>query len=81
SQGGLAVVSNLEVLAHLGLPLAGLVSDAPLVEVSAGYVAVEAAARDLGSSLQSPFGQLVFLALSVIPEARVTDRGLVDLRM
>ncbi|MDQ3442256.1 MAG: adenine deaminase [Chloroflexota bacterium] len=81
SQGGLAVVSNLEVLAHLGLPLAGLVSDAPLVEVSAGYVAVEAAARDLGSSLQSPFGQLAFLALSVIPEARVTDRGLVDLRM
>jgi adenine deaminase len=49
--------------------------------MSAGYVAVEAAARGLGSSLQSPFGQLAFLALSVIPEARVTDRGLVDLRM
>ena len=81
SQGGLAVVSDLEVIAHLALPIAGLVSDAPLGEVSAGYAAVEAAARGLGSSLRSPFGQLAFLALSVIPEARVTDRGLVDLRM
>jgi len=81
SQGGLAVVSNLEVVANLGLPIGGLVSDAPLGEVSAGYAAVEAAARGLGSSLQSPFGQLAFLALSVIPEARVTDRGLIDLRL
>ncbi|MDQ3654939.1 MAG: adenine deaminase [Chloroflexota bacterium] len=81
SQGGLAVVSNLEVIAHLPLPIAGLVSDAPLGEVSADYAAIEAAAKGLGSSLQSPFGQLAFLALSVIPEARVTDLGLVDLRM
>ncbi len=81
SQGGLAVVSGLDVIAHLALPIAGLVSDAPLAEVSDGYVSVEAAARALGSSLQSPFGQLAFLALSVIPEARVTDRGLIDLRL
>ncbi len=80
SQGGLAVVANLEVVAHLPLPIAGLVSDAPLAEVSADYAAIESAARGLGSSLHSPFGQLAFLALSVIPEARVTDRGLIDLR-
>jgi len=81
SQGGLAVVAEREVVAHLPLPIAGLVSDAPLGEVSEGYAAVEAAARSLGSALRSPFGQLAFLALSVIPEARVTDRGLIDLRI
>lgn len=81
SQGGLAVVDGLEVMAHLPLPVAGLVSIAPLAEVAAGYAAIEAAAHALGCSLPSPFGQLGFLALSVIPEARVTDRGLVDLRM
>lgn len=81
SQGGLAVVAECEVIAHLPLPIAGLVSDAPLNEVAEGYAAVESAARSLGSTLRSPFGQLAFLALSVIPEARVTDRGLIDLRI
>jgi adenine deaminase len=80
SQGGLAVVSDLEVVAHLPLPVGGLVSDAPWLEVSTAYAAVETAARSLGSTLSSPFGQLAFLSLSVIPEARVTDRGFLDLR-
>ncbi len=80
SQGGLAVVADQQVLAHLPLPVAGLVSDAPVEEVAQGYAAVEDAARELGCSLPSPFGQLVFLSLSVIPEARVTDRGFLDLR-
>ncbi len=81
SQGGLAVVAEREVIAHLPLPIAGLVSDAPLGEVAERYAAIESAARSLGSTLRSPFGQLAFLALSVIPEARVTDRGLIDLRI
>ncbi len=80
SQGGLAVVADLEVVAHLPLPVGGLVSDSPLSEVASIYAEVEAAARRLGSSLSSPFGQLAFLSLSVIPEARVTDRGFLDLR-
>jgi adenine deaminase len=41
------------------------------------YAALEDAARALGSQLPSPFGLLAFMALSVIPEARVTDRGFV----
>jgi len=80
SQGGLAVVAGQQVLAHLPLPIAGLVSGAPLAEVAQGYASVEDAARALGCTLPSPFGQLVFLSLSVIPEARVTDRGFLDLR-
>lgn len=80
SQGGLAVVSNQEVIQHLPLPIAGLLSDQSLEDTATAYDALEDAARALGSPLASPFGQLAFLALSVIPEARITDRGLIDLR-
>jgi len=75
SQGGLAVVADGEVKAHLPLPIAGLLSDRPAGDVAAGYEQVEDAARELGSTLPSPFGTLAFMALSVIPKARVTDRG------
>jgi len=77
SGGGLAAVANGEVLAKLALPVAGILSDRPLPEVAIAYAALEDAARALGSQLPSPFGLLAFLALSVIPEARVTDHGFV----
>jgi len=80
SQGGLAVVADGIVIAHLPLPVCGLISTEPLERVADAYRELEGAARALGSSLASPFGQLAFLSLSVIPEARVTDRGLLDLR-
>jgi len=75
SQGGLAVVADGQILGHLPLPIAGLLSDRPLEEVAATYDQLEQAARDMGSTLPSPFGLLAFMALTVIPEARVTDRG------
>jgi adenine deaminase len=74
-QGGLAVVAGGRVLAALPLPIAGLMSDRPLKAVAIEYEQVEAAARSLGATATSPFGQLAFLGLSVIPAARVTDRG------
>jgi adenine deaminase len=77
SGGGLAAVANGQVLAQMALPIAGILSDRPLAEVGSAYAALEDAARGLGSQLPSPFGLLAFLALSVIPEARVTDRGFV----
>ena len=77
NQGGLAVVANGEVLAQMALPIAGILSDLPLAETAAAYERLEDAARALGSNLPSPFGLLAFMALSVIPEARVTDRGFV----
>ncbi|HEV2107130.1 MAG TPA: adenine deaminase [Thermomicrobiales bacterium] len=75
SQGGLAVVVGGQVLAHVPLPIGGILSDQPLEHVAECYAALERAARALGSDLPSPFGLLAFMALSVIPEARVTDRG------
>jgi adenine deaminase len=77
-QGGLAVVADGEVIAALPLPLGGLMSDQPLETVAADYDRVEAAARALGATAASPFGQLAFLGISVIPAARVTDRGFLE---
>ena len=75
SGGGLAAVADGAILAHMALPVAGILSDRPLTEVAAAYGSLEAAAQTLGSALPSPFGLLAFMALSVIPAARVTDRG------
>jgi len=76
--GGVVVVEDGGVRAELPLPVAGLLSDAPLDEVvEASKNCVEAAHR-LGCTLPSPFQSLAFLALSVIPALKITDRGLVD---
>ena len=76
--GGIVVVDGAEVMAELPLPVAGLLSDAPLDEVLAASYVVLAAVRELGCELDSPFQHLAFLALSVIPSLKLTDRGLVD---
>jgi adenine deaminase len=76
--GGIVVVDGAEVLAELPLPVAGLLSDAPLQEVVDASHALIDAAKKLGCTLESPFQHLAFLALSVIPSLKLTDRGLVD---
>lgn len=79
-QGGLAVVAGNKVLADLPLPIAGLMSPAPLEEVAAAYGRLKDAARSLGGTLDDPFMALSFLALPVIPELKLTDLGLVDVK-
>ena len=76
-QGGL-VVADGKVLASLALPIAGLLSDEPLETVVNKLEKLEQLAKDLGTTLPSPFAALSFLALPVIPELRLTDLGLVD---
>lgn len=76
-QGGLTAVNDGEVLASLALPIAGILSAEPLEEVTEQYESLERVARSFGSSVPSPFGLLSFMALSVIPAARVTDQGIV----
>ena len=76
--GGIVAVDGAEVLAELPLPIAGLLSDAPLATVVERSRALIEAARELGCTLESPFQHLAFLALSVIPSLKITDQGLVD---
>ena len=78
SGGGLAVAAGGALRALLPLPIAGLMSDRPFEEVADGLARVEAAAAGLGCAVPSPFMLLSFLALSVIPRLKLTDRGLLD---
>jgi adenine deaminase len=76
--GGIVAVDGGDVLAGMPLPVAGLLSDAPLEEVLEQSHALLAAARELGCALDAPYQHLAFLGLSVIPSLKLTDRGLVD---
>jgi adenine deaminase len=76
--GGIVAIDGAEVLAECPLPVAGLLSDAPLADVIAQSRACNDAAHTLGWSGATPFLTLAFLALSVIPSLKITDRGLVD---
>ena len=76
--GGVVVVDGWIVKAELKLPVAGLLSDASLEEVIDASRACVRAAHSLGCELPSPFQTMAFLALSVIPSLKITDRGLVD---
>jgi adenine deaminase len=76
--GGVVVVEDRGVRAELALPIAGIISDAPLAKVvEASRGCIDAAAK-LGCTLPSPFQTMAFLALSVIPSLKITDHGLVD---
>jgi adenine deaminase len=79
-KGGLAVVRDGKLVAGLPLPIAGLMSEGTLPEVVEGLNEVRKAARRLGSKLDDPFMAMSFLALPVIPELKVTDKGLVDVK-
>ena len=76
--GGIVAVDGLHVLAECPLPVAGLLSDAPLADVIAQSRACNEAAHGLGWTGATPFLTLAFLALSVIPHLKITDQGVVD---
>jgi len=76
--GGLVVIADRGVKAELPLPVAGILSDAPYERVVELSDECLAAARELGCEFPAPFQTTSFLALSVIPKLKITDRGLVD---
>ncbi len=75
ADGGVAVVEDGTVVASVALPVAGLLSDRRAPEVAAEMEALKRAWTGLGLTL--PFMGFNLLPLSVIPELRITDRGLV----
>ena len=76
--GGMAVASDGKVLASLALPIAGLMSETSVVAVDHRLEKLHRAARELGCTVPDPFMKLSFLSLPVIPELKLTDKGLVD---
>lgn len=79
-RGGLSVVEGAHDLAGkvLPLPVAGLMSLQPIEQVSAAYQQLDRQVKAQGSSLRAPYMTLSFMALLVIPDIKLSDRGLFD---
>jgi adenine deaminase len=76
--GQVAVDDDGRVLSELALPIGGLMSDQPAHAVADRLHHLVAAAGTLGTTIGAPFMHMSFLGLSVIPDLRLTDQGLVD---
>jgi adenine deaminase len=76
--GGFCVVQNGKVIADLPLPIGGLMSTMPAMEMVDRLRKLREASRTIGCELSEPFLQLAFLSLPVIPSLKLTDQGLVD---
>jgi adenine deaminase len=76
--GGFACVVDGEVQARVPLPYGGLVSPLPVDALVQQLHTLDAAAAELGCTLDHPCMTLSFLALSVIPALKLTDQGLID---
>jgi len=79
-RGGQVVVADGEVLASLSLPIAGLISERPIEEVGNKVKELLSASKMIGCIIENPFMALSFLALPVVPELKITDKGLVDVK-
>lgn len=75
-QGGIVITNNGQVVDQLPLPIAGLMSDKSLVEISEKLDSLKDTALSLGVTHQEPFMTLSFMSLPVIPELKLTDKGL-----
>lgn len=77
NKGGLAAVLNSEA-EIIPLPVAGLMSTGDGYNIAEKYIYLDKMAKRMGSGLQSPFMTLSFMALLVIPEIKLSDKGLFD---
>ena len=78
SQGGKVIVKDGEVVAKLELPIAGLMSEQSSSEVIQKAQELKQGEKAVGCSIDEPFMTMAFLSLSVIPEIKLTDKGLMD---
>lgn len=75
NKGGICAVSG-ENSKSLALPIAGIMSDLDGWETGNKYQEIDAMAKELGSRLRAPFMTLSFMALLVIPDLKLSDKGL-----
>jgi len=78
-RGGVTAYCSTEMVA-VPLPVAGLMSNEDGYKVAQAYQNADALAKRLGSTLYAPFMTLAFMALLVIPELKISDRGLFDVK-
>lgn len=78
--GGMVAVADGKVLGLVPLPIAGLMNDSPLEEMSEKVQGLEKAWTEMGCTLPSPFMTMALIPLACLPELRLTNRGLVDCR-
>lgn len=77
-QGGKVVVKDGEIISQLPLPIAGLISDKDFDYVVKKCEELNQTAHSIGCSLEDPFMTMGFLSLPVIPELKITDKGVFD---
>ena len=79
NKGGISVVCEEDHISEiLALPVAGLMSDQRFDKVAEQYSKLDALGKELGSELSAPFMTLSFMSLLVIPEIKLSDKGLFD---
>jgi len=74
-RGGLAV-SDGSYIDSMPLPVGGIMSDDTVVNTASSYERLSSAVKSMGCSMSAPFMTLSFMALLVIPELKLSDRGL-----
>jgi len=79
-QGGLVICNKKRILGSLPLPIAGIMSDQDLTSIRTKLEELHSIALSVGIKLKEPFMTLSFLTLAVIPELKITDKGLVDVK-
>ncbi len=77
-QGGKVVVKDGEIISQLPLPIAGLMSDREFDFVVEKCDELNKASHFIGCELEDPFMTMGFLSLPVIPELKITDKGVFD---
>jgi len=79
NKGGICAISRqAKTREILPLPIAGLMSDQDFETIAHQYTRLDTLAKKMGSTLHAPFMTLSFMALLVIPEIKLSDRGLFD---
>lgn len=75
AKGGISLANKSEEMV-LELPIAGIMTNQPAEEVAEAYIKLDKRAKELGSKLRAPYMSLSFMALLVIPELKLSDKGL-----
>lgn len=75
NKGGISLATAHEEMV-LPLPIAGIMTNQPAEEVAEAYTKLDMRAKELGSTLKAPYMSLSFMALLVIPQLKLSDKGL-----